>query len=381
MTYDLLIKGGRVIDQAQGTDDRLDIGVSDGVIVDIARDLPAEGAGRIVNANGLVVSAGLIDFHAHAFIGSGNLGIQTDPVCRSTGVTTLVDAGSTGAANFQGFKEWMIDRAETRLPVFLHVSTIGQTDLDVGESVYLDHHDPERTAETALNHPGVIVGIKVRVQKEVVGENGLEPLRLAKKAASLAGGLPTMVHVTNPVEPLNRIVDLLEPGDIVTHFLHARGMGILGPDGKVMDCILEARRSGILFDLAHGRSHLNYDVARTALDSGLPPDTISSDLTRQGRAGTAKDLPHCMSKILALGMDLPSVLACATSKPAVILGMDDRIGVLKKGAVADIAVFDLETGDFSFEDCDGNVIDGRERLTPRCTIREGKVTWESGDEK
>ena len=381
MTYDLLLRGGRVVDQSQGTDDRLDIGISGGVISDIAKNLPAEGADRIVEATGLVVSAGLIDFHAHAFIGSGNLGIQTDPVCRSTGVTTLVDAGSTGAANFQGFKEWMIDRAETRLPVFLHVSTIGQTDLDVGESVYLDHHIPERAAETALKHPDHIVGIKVRVQKEVVGGNGLEPLRLAKKAASLAGGLPTMVHVTNPVEPMNRIADLLEPGDIVTHFLHARGMGILGPDGKVMDSILEARRNGILFDVAHGRSHLNYGVARTALDAGLLPDTISSDLTRQGRAGIAKDLPNCMSKFLALGMDLPSVLACATSKPAAILGMDDRIGVLKKGAVADIAIFELESGNFSFEDCDGNILDGKERLVPRCTIRGGKVTWESGDGK
>lgn len=374
MKYDLLLKGGRVVDAAVGLDGLVDVSIRGDSIAEVASDLSPSEAKRIIDVSGLIVAPGLIDLHSHAFIGEG-LGIETDETCRSAAVTTLVDGGSSGAATFKGFKELLIDRAETRVLAFLHISSIGLADHKVGESTYLDLHDPERAAETAVEHSALIVGIKVRQQSEAVGDNGLEPLRLAKRAASLAGGLPTMVHVTHPPVPLSEIMDLLEPGDIVTHFLHGRGMGILDDEGNVSELVKEARQRGIIFDVGHGRNHLNFPIARIALEEGFPPDTISCDLTKPGKAGVAKNLPTCLSKFLNLGMDLTSVLACATTNPARILGMEGKIGTLRKGAVADIAVFALESGDFAFEDCDGNTMQAQARLSPRYTVRKGNLTW------
>ncbi|NWF56163.1 MAG: amidohydrolase/deacetylase family metallohydrolase [Syntrophaceae bacterium] len=376
MKYDLLLKGGRVLDEAANMDYRGDVGIRGGTIAGVSPDINPAEARRVIEVGGLIVAPGLIDFHAHAFLQANELGLETDPTCFSSGVTTLVDQGSAGAATFEGFKEFLIDRAETRLFAFLHISSIGLADLRVGESTYLPLLDPQRTAETARNYPGLILGIKVRQQKEAVGSNGLEPLRRAKKAASLAGGLPTLVHVTDPPVPLSHILELLEPGDVVTHFLHGRGMGILDDRQRVSVPVREARRRGLIFDVGHGRNHLNFPVARRALEEGFLPDTISSDLTRQGKAGVAKNLLHCLSKFLNLGMPLPSVLVCATGTPARLLNLGGVIGTLREGACADISVLSLESGQFVFEDCDGNVLQGEQRLSARYTIRRGRLVWQ-----
>ena len=378
MKYDLLIKGGKVVDPAYPAEARLDVGVKGEVIAEVKPDLRPQDAARVIDGSGSIVCPGLIDFHAHAFLEAKELGQETDPTCLSTGVTTLVDAGSTGAATFEGFKEFLIDRARTRLLAFLHISSIGLADLTVGESTHLPLLDPRRAAEIARKYPGLILGIKVRLQRENVGSNGLEPLRLAKRAADLAGGLPTMVHVTDPPVPLGEILDLLEPGDIVSHFLHGRGMGILDENKRVSTPVRKAREKGFIFDVGHGRNHVNFSVARRALDEGFLPDTISSDLTRKGKAGVVRDLLHCLSKFLALGMDLPAVLARATAHPARILKKDRILGTLREGASADVAVLSLETGDFDFEDCDGNILKGRHRLSCKYTIREGKLVWPAG---
>ncbi|MFH1757401.1 MAG: amidohydrolase/deacetylase family metallohydrolase [Pseudomonadota bacterium] len=376
MKYDLLLKGGKIVEKAFIIDRGMDIGVTGGIIAEVRPDLNPLEARQVVDVSGFIVAPGLIDFHAHAFLEARELGLETDPTCLSTGVTTLVDGGSSGAATFEGFKEFLIDRAETRIMAFLHISSIGLADLLTGESTYLPLLNPQRTAEMAGKYPGLILGIKVRQQKETVGNNGIEPLRLAKQAASLAGGLPTMVHVTNPPVPLSQILDLLEPGDIVTHFLHGRGMGILNRDKRISASAREARQKGIIFDVGHGRNHLNFPVARRVLDEGFLPDTISTDLTRGGKAGVARNLLHCLSKFLSLGMDLPSVLACATTNPARIMKMEGVIGTLKEGACADISVLSLESGEFVFEDCDGNTIRGQSRLMPQYTIRRGRLVWQ-----
>jgi dihydroorotase len=375
MKYDLLLKGGKVVDKAFPAEGRLDIGIKGEVITEVKPDLNPKDAKRVIDVSGSIVSPGLIDFHAHAFLEAKELGQETDPTCLSTGVTTLLDAGSSGAATFEGFKEFLIDRAQTRLLAFLHISSIGLADLSVGESTYLPFLNPQRAAEMAKKYPGAILGIKVRVQKENVGANGLEPLRLAKQAAALAGGLPTMVHVTDPPVPLSQILELLGPGDIVSHFFHGRGMGILDEKKRVSDPVRKARERGFIFDIGHGRNHLNFTVARRALDEGFLPDTISSDLTRKGKASVVRNLLHCLSKFLTLGMDLPTVLACATTNPARILKKEGVIGTLKEGACADIAVLSLESGDFDFEDCDGNTLNGQRRLSCRYTIRGGKLLW------
>jgi dihydroorotase len=377
MCFDLIIKGGRVIDPATGLDGKLDIGIAEGKISKISLSLDIAEAQDVIDAGKRVVTPGLIDFHAHSlFLNGSGLGPELDHVCRSTGVTTLVDGGSSGAATFPVLKELLIDSSETMICAFLHISTIGLADLTVGESTCLDLHQPEQAAETAKAFPETIVGIKVRQQAEVVGNNGVEPLKLAKRAALMAGGIATMVHVTHPPVPLKQILELLDPGDIVSHFLHGKGMGILDEDGNISACVLEARQKGILYDVGHGSNHFDFDIARRAIMEGFFPDTISTDLTRKNMTGVVKNLPHTLSKFLNLGMDLGSVIACATNNPARILGKEGSIGTIKEGAIADIAIFELESGDFLFEDSQGKVLAGKIRLAPAGTIRKGKVTWQ-----
>jgi len=376
MKYDLILKGGRAVDAAVNLDRSMDIGIAGEIISDVASDLNPAEAEKVMDVSGFIVSPGLIDFHAHAaFLNDLGLGKDTDSTCFSSGVTTLVDAGSSGAATFPAFKEFLMGHAQTRLRVFLHISSIGLADLKVGESTYLNLHDCDRAAEIALENAGIIIGIKVRQQREAVGDNGLKPLLLAKQAASLAGGLPIMVHVTNPPVPLKQILEHLEGGDIVTHFLNGSEMGILDDTKRIRESVMEARRRGVIFDVGHGRKHVNFDVSRIAIAEGFFPDTVSSDLHRAGKVGTAKNLPNVLSKFLNLGMDLPSVLTCATTNPARLLNMERSIGTLKKGAVADIAVFKQENGDFPFEDTDGNTLTGQTRLVPKHTICRGMVVW------
>lgn len=379
MKYNLLIKRGRVIDKSLGFDRQMDVGIKEDKIAEVGEDLNPQEAQQVLEAKNLIVTPGLIDFHAHAFIEARELGLETDHTCLSSGVTTMVDAGSTGAANFEGFREFLIERSKVRLLTFLHISTIGIADRLVGECSYLPYLNPERTAEMVQKYPKLILGIKVRQQKEVVGANGLEPLKLAKKAARLAGGVPVMVHVTNPPVSLDNILELLDPGDVVSHFLHGRGMGILNEDHRIFPWVHEARKKGLIFDVAHGRNHLNFSVARIALQEGFLPDTISSDLTRIGKVGVVKNLLNCLSKFLNLGMDLSSVLACATNLPARFLKLEGMIGTLRKGACADIAILELATGDFLFTDSDGNKIKGQYSLFPKYTISRGQIVWSHKD--
>jgi dihydroorotase len=220
----------------------------------------------------------------------------------------------------------------------------------------------------------VALGIKVRIQAEVVGAHGLEPLRRGVAAAE-AAGLPVIVHVNHPPVEYAEVLALLRPGDIVSHFLHGRGSGILDGDGRVKAAVLAARRRAIVFDVAHGRNHVNFPVARQALAQGFPPDTISSDLTRPGRAGVVKDLPTTLSKFLSLGMALPDVVRAATAAPARAIGRSGELGTLAVGAAADACVFSVEEGRFAYQDADGNTLDGAKRWTPRLTVRAGRVWW------
>lgn len=284
MRHDLLLTGGHVIDPASGVDGRRDVAFASGRVAAVDTAIPRETAREVVDVSGAYVAPGLVDLHAHAFIAGHDLGIETDPVCASTGVTTLCDAGSTGAANFAGLREYVMARAETRVLGFLHIAAIGLSHLGIGEHCYLDYSDPDLAAGVAREHRDVVLGVKVRIQTEVVAQHGLEPLRRGLRAAE-AAGVPVIVHVNNPPVEYAEVLALLRPGDIVSHFLHGRGSGILDGQGRVKDAVRAARRRGIVFDVAHGRNHVNFPVARRAFEQDFYPDTISSDLTRPGRAG------------------------------------------------------------------------------------------------
>jgi len=369
----LLLRGGEVLDPGAGLAGRLDVRVRDGLVAAVGPGLAAEGD-TVLDVGGALVLPGLIDLHAHCFIGGSDLGPRTDDVARATGVTTWVDGGSTGAGTFEGMREWVLSRSRVRMYAFLNISAIGLAYLKVGELNHLAYADVDAAVGAGRDHADLVVGIKVRNQLEVVGGAGVEPLRRAVRAADALGGR-VMLHCTNPPVPLAELLALLRPGDVVSHFLHGRGHGILDERGQVRREVRQARERGVLFDVAHGRMHVKFPIARAAIAQGFYPDTISSDLTLGGAAGCVRDLPTTMAKFLTLGMPLAEVVRAVTATPAKALGRAGRLGTLAPGAVADVAVFRLESGAFEFEDAHGERLTGPRRFVPELTLRAGEVWW------
>ena len=369
----LILKGGEVLDPGAGLAGALDVRLRDGRVAEVGAALAPDGD-RVEDVTGRLVVPGLIDLHAHCFIGAADFGLRTDEVMARTGVTTMVDGGSAGAGLIEGMRRLVIERVRTRILAFLHISALGLAYMRIGEVHHLPYADVDAAVGAAREHADLVVGIKVRVEAPVVGAAGLEPLRRAVRAAE-AIGKPVMVHVTQPIAPLADILALLRPGDIVTHFLHGRGDGILDPRGQVKPAVRAARERGVVFDVGHGRRHVNFDVARAAFRQGLWPDTISSDLTSHVVAGVGKDLPHTMAKFQNLGMPLAEVIRAVTAAPAVVLGRAGALGTLRPGAAGDVAVFERERGAFEFEDNDGGRMPGTERLTPVLTVKDGEVWW------
>jgi dihydroorotase len=236
----------------------------------------------------------------------------------------------------------------------------------------LKHANPERAISVCERNRDVIQGVKVRLARKMVGNNGIEPLRLAKRAAA-ALGMPLMVHVGDTPSSLGEILEELRPGDLVTHCFHGLRYGVLDEKGDVLTEVWEAARKGIIFDVGHGRGSFSFAVARKALKVGLVPGTISSDLHFYNVNGPVFDLATTMSKFMLLGLPLAEVLARTTSVPARLLGLSDRLGSLQEGYLADITVFKITEGDFEFEDTMGVMAPGRERLEPVAVIRGGKV--------
>lgn len=393
--YDLVLKGGHLVDPATGRDGRYDIAFSAGRVAAVDPEIPRGAAREALDVSGCYVSPGLIDLHVHAFIHGYDVGLQLDGICSASGVTTVCDGGSVGAVNFRGFKEYVVDRSETRVFSYLNISAIGMTTVRksvgattfsnleeyVGISEYrlIDYSDPGLAAEVIKANRDTILGVKVRAQIELVGrgDGGLEPLRRAIKAAELTG-TPVMIHLENPPVEYTEVLKLLRPGDIVSHVYHGQGSGILDEHGQVKSGVREARRLGILFEVAYGQFHFNLPVARKALEQGFYPDAISTDMSRRGHLKTVKDLPTTLSKFLSLGMPFDQVLRAATVNPAKAMGRHGDLGTLQIGAVGDAAVFTIEEGKFLYEDTDGNSFEGSQRWVSRMTVRAGHLWWRAG---
>jgi dihydroorotase len=291
MRFDLILTNGHLLDPAAGVEGPRDVAFSAGRVAAVDTVIPAAEGREVVDVGGAYVTPGLIDLHAHAFIAGHDLGVQTDPVCASTGVTTLCDAGSTGGANFAGLREYVMARAETRVLGFVHISAIGLSHLGIGEHCLLEYSDPDLAAAVAREHRDVVLGIKVREQVEVVAAHGLEPLRRGLLAAETAG-LPVIVHVNNPPTEYGEVLALLRPGDIVSHFFHGRGSGILDAAGRIKPAVHEARRRGVVFDVAHGRNHVNFPVVEKAFAQG-GHHLLGPDAPRPGRRG-ARPAHHAL---------------------------------------------------------------------------------------
>ncbi len=379
MKYDLLLTGGEVIDPGAGLRGVMDIAIAGGKIAAIAPSLPANEALRTISAKDRLVTPGLVDIHAHVFVNAHDMGGHTDQCCRTSGVTTLCDAGSAGSANFAGLRHVLDHEVRTRVRAFVNLSAIGITGTTRGgELSHFPYADPEGCARTITENPDLAIGVKLRFGPGLVWEYSAEPVKLARKTADMAGGVPMMMHITNSPVPLPELLAHMKPGDIVTHCYHGRAHGIMGNEKEfVLKEVVEAQRHGIIFDCAHGRNHFNFRMIEKALDQGFLPDTISTDLTlTSATRGPVWDLPTTMTKLLHFGMPLDEVVRRATASPAKIMGYAGTVGTLRPGANADISVFELRDGNFELRDSDGDTITARRRLLAQLTLKDGRVWYE-----
>lgn len=372
--FDLLLTGGTVLNPASALCQQLDVGVASGRITAIQSKLPREGAKKTLDVRGCYVTPGLIDFHVHSYWGVNPYGCNLDPTCLATGVTTAMDAGSSGPVNFLGFKKLVHESSKTRMLAFVAVAQHGVLN-DPGELEDLRFADPDASAGIVTEHPHVAVGIKVRLHKKAVGENGREALRLAIRAGEACRS-SVMVHVGNTGVSMEEIVDTLRAGDIVTHCYTPQRPSIIDDSGKLLAAVRKARERGVIFDVGHASGHFDFNLVRQAMADGLPPNVISSDLharMQQPGFGIVGDLPTTLTKFLALGMPLGQIIAACTINPARILGWDDRIGNLEVGREADLAVIKVLDEPVNLCDSVGGEMTTEQRIAAVWTIRGGEV--------
>lgn len=380
--YDLLLKNGHVIDPKNGIDSQMDVAVKDGKITAIGDHIPAGDALKTVDVSGLYVTPGLIDMHAHVFWGAdpegmysgGPNGVPPDGFTFRAGVTTIVDAGSSGRKNFIEFKDRVIDKAKTRVLGFLNIVGSGMKGRAIEQN--LDDMDPVKTAETANKYGEVIVGIKLA---HYVGHD-YTPAKRAVKAGQQAGK-PVMIDFGEATPPLSiktLFMDILRPGDIFTHCYANLPIreSVVDENFNLKPFIPEARKKGIIFDVGHGEASFNFHTAMNAIKQGLKPDSISTDLHITNMNAGMKDMANLMSKFLNIGMTLPEVIAASTWAPAQEI-KHPELGHLSEGAAADITVLRLEEGHFGFVDAKPGVrVDGNIKLTAELTVRGGDIVWD-----
>ena len=369
---DLLLRGGTVVDPSQDLNRVCDVSIRDGSISAVGHDLPVEGH-RVVDVTGRYVFPGLVDLHAHICWGFTDIGLVPDDVCPSTGVTAIVDAGSSSWPSLGAFRRNVAAPSRTRVFGFSNISSLGIPTAGTPELASLRFVDVDRSVASVAENRDLMTGIKVRQGQHLVGDNGIEPTRLAVKAAEQIG-VPVMVHVGNTPCPLSGIMDLLRPGDIITHAYHGHPHGILDDHRSIWEDVIEGRSRGILMDVGHGAGSFRFDVARSAFEQGFFPDTISTDLYTVNVNGPVFDLPTTMSKMLNLGMPLEDIVRSTTSIPAAAFGRAD-LGTLLPGSAGDVAVFELEEGAFDFNDSHGEIRTWPRRLACEMTLLNGEVVF------
>jgi dihydroorotase len=370
--YDILIKNGVVIDPSQGLHEKRDIAITKGKIESMEKDISSDKAREIIDASEHIVTPGLIDIHVHVYPGVSHYGIDADTHALAHGVTTVMDAGSSGADTFEGFRRYVVNVSDTRIVAFLNISTMGMISPSVGELEDLRFADVEKAIEVIERNRDIIQGVKVRMSRSIVGDNGIQPLLLAKRAAE-AVKMPIMVHVGNTPMPLADILGEMRRGDILTHCFHGSENGILDNQGNILDAVSEAVKKGVNLDVGHGRGSFSFNVAEKALAQGVSPQTISSDLHHYNVFGPVYNLATTVSKFLYLGLSLNEALSKVTVTPAKLLGIDEELGNLRKGSIADVSIFKLKKGNFSFLDTVGKTVVGNRLLKPAAVVKGGKV--------
>ena len=382
---DLLIKNGRVFDPSQDLDGITDIAITDGEITAVAPNINPSSATRVIDAAGLLVTPGLIDLHTHVASGIRRVSAEdmmgdVDTAGVHAGVTTVLDAGSTGAYNIGGLVNFIVPSALTRTLALLNVGTLGVA--RAPEVRDADDIDIDAGIDALNSRPDVIVGVKIRMVSPGLSALGIELPRAAKKIAVESDtGAFVMVHVGDILgqDPIaaklapQLLSEVLTEGDVVTHSLSFQ-VGALLSGGKLLEEARAARARGVIFDVGVGKANFSFESAKQVLDQGFVPDTISSDFTQMSRfAGPTHSMVECMSKMLALGIPLGDVIRMSSSRPAEVLGIDDETGTIGPGYDADISLLELVEGDFVFRDATGGSHRGSQAFRPVSTVRAGEV--------
>ena len=379
--YDLVLKGGHMIDPANEINGIMDIAITGGKIAEVAPAIDPRQAGKTIDISGYYITPGLIDMHVHVFMGNepgayiadGATSVMPDGFTFRSGVTTVVDAGSAGWRNFDKFREQTIEKAETRVLALLNIAGTGMRSRFQEQDV--SDMNPEMVAYMITRlYPDIIVGVK---SAHYWGD--FTQVDKAVEAGRLAG-VPVMVDFGehNPPNSIKSLfLDHLRPGDIFTHtYAHiGEREPVVDDNGKVKPFVFEAVQKGIVFDVGHGGGSFTWEQAVPAIKQGFLPTVISTDLHTQSMNAAMKDLCNVLSKFLAMGMSLEEVITRVTMTPARVINRSD-LGHLSKGAEADITVLNLREGDFGFLDIRGESFNGTQKLEAELTIRAGKVVWD-----
>src|SRR5690625_2685925 len=375
-TYDIVIHGGHLIDPGNDLARPMDIAIHNGKIARIDESIPAESADKVIDATGLYVTPGLIDVHAHVFVGSqpgrfadGFNSVSPDDFTFRNGITTVVDPGSAGWRTIDTFRKQVIEPSQTRVLAFINLVGYGL----YGTKYNNDRSDmdPERTLQAIRENDDLIVGVRFG---HYAGEDYLVPLDEALQVAGEAG-LPFQLECNLPYLDVETVLGRMRPGDVFTHSYETGRRSLLDEEGRIYDFVLEARERGVMFDVGHGGASFRFRQAVPSVEQGFWPDSFGTDLHRFSMNAGMKDMLNVMSKFLNMGMDLYDVIDRATWRPALSIQRED-LGQLGEGAPADIALLRLEKGSFGFVDSDRLRMDGDRKLVAELTLREGRVVWD-----
>lgn len=370
MNKKLVIKGGKLLDIDNGFKyDTKDILVENGVIKGIDENIKENGA-EYIELNGEIITPGLIDMHTHVYAGNTLLGIDPDIVGVNTGTTTLFDAGSSGASNFEHFKSSIIDKSETRVISLLNIASTGLAE-GLSELRDLNNINFEAIKETVEKHRDIIKGIKARASASVVGELGVKPIREAKKVAAKLG-LPLVVHIGNYPPGIEEVLEVMGKGDVITHCFHGKPNGLLMEDGKLKKETAQAIERGVLFDVGHGTASFNFNTAKKAISQGFIPNIISTDIYLKNYQGPVYSLAVTMSKLLNLGLSLEDCVTKVTTAPMRNFKLHN-IGALKEGYCADLTILNLDNIPVKYIDSDGNTLEGDKNIQVKYVVRDGVV--------
>ena len=387
-SFDLLIKGGTVVDPGQKLHSRMDVAVKEGKIFQMAPDISESLADVVYSAKDKIVTPGFFDLHVHCFDGVGS-GMNADHYCLSRGVTTVVDAGSSGFIMVGAFIKHIVRNSNTRIRALIDIGALGTMTIHECPNYFRDMYiedfvQPQSVAKAAAEHRPDVVGIKIHLDREVSSHALDYEITLLKKAVEAAeiAGLPLMVHAVNTANVSSDLMKLMRKGDVFTHCFHGYANGILDANGKILPGVREARARGIHFDIGADRNAVSFDVAEQALQQDFAPDTISSDLTVAAATHSTGDLANVTSKMMALGMTLEQAIERVTSRPAQTFDFGTQLGVLRVGAEADIAVFEVRDEKFEFTDNfdygnpkigKAGVRTGHQKLVNKAAVRGGQL--------